>query len=240
MKKCLLAIAALFMFASCSKDSVAEPPQKQEAKEVEVTLGYSFVNEVGDMTRSGSTLYNEFYEEYIKTKKLAPPTFDLTFTNKETAAVTNIRGEWGEKHITLLTGEYEVVGKSVPQDDCIDTLFLYFEEDVTITSETQAITLTAKYDSYLLLFNAADKDYINYRYHNPSSSYYTLELKNTGTLYYAFFKEFMFPKDNRISIYRNGVSSTIILDNIPFEKGKYYYFNDVSGSFDIPPMESGN
>lgn len=203
-------------------------------------MGYSFVNEVGDMTRSGSTLYNEFYEEYIKTKKLAPTSFNLTFTNKETAAETNIRGEWGKKHITLLTGEYEVVGSSVPQKDGIDTLFLNFEEDVTITPETQTVTLTAKYDSYLLLFNAENKDHIDYRYHYPSSSYYTIELKNTGSVYYAFFKTFMFPEDNKILIYRNDISSTIYLDDIPFEKGKYYYFNDVSGSFDIPPMESGN
>lgn len=30
------------------------------------------------------------------------------------------------------------------------------------------------------------------------------------------------------------------LDDIPFEKGKYYYFNDIDNSFNIPPMEEGN
>ena len=29
-------------------------------------------------------------------------------------------------------------------------------------------------------------------------------------------------------------------DDIPFEKGKYYYFNDIDNSFNIPPMEEGN
>ena len=32
----------------------------------------------------------------------------------------------------------------------------------------------------------------------------------------------------------------IELDDIPFEKGKYYYFNDIDNSFNIPPMEEGN
>ena len=45
---------------------------------------------------------------------------------------------------------------------------------------------------------------------------------------------------NDIVIKRNDSSSSINLDNVPFEKGKYYYFNDILNSFDIPPMESGN
>ena len=44
---------------------------------------------------------------------------------------------------------------------------------------------------------------------------------------------------NYISISRDGKSSSIELDDMPFEKGKYYYFNDISNSFDIPPMEAG-
>lgn len=46
---------------------------------------------------------------------------------------------------------------------------------------------------------------------------------------------------NRISVKRkDGKYSHIVLDKVPFEKGKYYYFNDIDNSFNIPPMEEGN
>ena len=44
-----------------------------------------------------------------------------------------------------------------------------------------------------------------------------------------------------IEITKNdGKESTVSLDNIPFEKGKYYYFDDMTYSFSIPEMEEGN
>jgi hypothetical protein len=47
--------------------------------------------------------------------------------------------------------------------------------------------------------------------------------------------------DNFIWLIRNDNSQIKIeLEKQPFEKGKYYYFNDMTNSFDIPKMESGN
>lgn len=47
--------------------------------------------------------------------------------------------------------------------------------------------------------------------------------------------------DYYLVVTRNdGQKSNINLVDIPFEKGKYYYFNDMTNSFDIPKMESGN
>ena len=40
--------------------------------------------------------------------------------------------------------------------------------------------------------------------------------------------------------YKNGDESSITLDAMPFEKGKYYIFNELSNSFDVPAMEEGN
>ena len=65
-------------------------------------------------------------------------------------------------------------------------------------------------------------------------------LASVDNIYYAFIYKLLSIGRNSISINRDGQSSSIILDNIPFEKGKYYYFNDISNSFDIPPMEAGN
>ena len=45
---------------------------------------------------------------------------------------------------------------------------------------------------------------------------------------------------SKIYVFRNNTNSIIELDDIPFEKGKYYYFNDIDNSFNIPPMEEGN
>ena len=208
MKKIVLAFAIMLTLLSCSNED--EIIVDQPETEVEVSLDYSFV-ETGYMTRSGSDVYMDFYNKYIKTKLL------------------------------LLTGEYEVTGTSVPSSSmCLDTAYLYFDENIIIDNETQEINLTAKYDSYLLMFDKSDKRMVDYKYGSgyTTDSPSSISLKNVDDIYYAFFNKLL-ANENSIEINR-GVISTISLDDIPFEKGKYYYFNDVSGSFDIPPMESGN
>lgn len=239
MKKIVLAFAIMFTLLSCSNED--EIIVDQPETEVEVSLDYSFV-ETGYMTRSGSDVYMDFYNKYIKTKLLTPTKFILTFTNKETGAVAKIGGYWNKRHmVKLLTGEYEVTGTSVPSSSmCLDTAYLYFDENIIIDNETQEINLTAKYDSYLLMFDKSDKRMVDYKYGSgyTTDSPSSISLKNVDDIYYAFFNKLL-ANENSIEINR-GVISTISLDDIPFEKGKYYYFNDVSGSFDIPPMESGN
>ena len=237
MKKILLTIAIVSAFSSCSEASSSE----QIPTEVEVSLDFSFT-ESGSMTRAGSTTYTDFYNKYIKTKQLTPKNFDLTFTNKETGATATIKGNWNKKHsFKLLTGEYEVTGTSHPSTvyymSCIDSLYLAFKENITITNNTENITLNAQYDSFMLMFDKSDKTRVEY-----GSSYgdgTTTNLKTIDDLYYAFFCEL---RGNGLSlrITRDKETSTVKLDDIPFEKGKYYYFNDIDNSFNIPPMEEGN
>ena len=38
----------------------------------------------------------------------------------------------------------------------------------------------------------------------------------------------------------NGDNLEVVFGTLPIEIGKYYYFNDITNSFDIPKMESGN
>lgn len=59
-------------------------------------------------------------------------------------------------------------------------------------------------------------------------------------IFYAFFNEDFLGHSSKIYVFRNNTNSIIELDDIPFEKGKYYYFNDIDNSFNIPPMEEGN
>ncbi|CAG9922112.1 hypothetical protein [Bacteroides ovatus] len=242
MKKFLLTIAIVSAFSSCSEESSSE----QTPTEVEVSLDFSFT-ESGSMTRTGSTAYTDFYNKYIKTKQLTPKNFDLTFTNKETGATATIRGNWNKKHsFKLLTGEYEVTGISHPytlySGQCIDSLYLKFNENITITNNTESVNLTVIYDSFMTIFDKNDKSKIEFVRSSgyPSSNPTEIALKNVDNVFYAFFNEEVLGNVNSIYITRNKTNSIIKLDDIPFEKGKYYYFNDIDNSFNIPPMEEGN
>lgn len=239
MKKFLLVASAVIALTSCSSD---ESEFAQVPHEVNVSLSYSLV-ESGCMTRNSGEVYSDFYEKYIKTKQLASKTFNLTFTNKETGTTAIIKGDWNKNHsFRLLTGVYEVTGTSHPQtSNCIDSLYLCFNESVEITETTTNINLTAIYDSYMLMFDKSDKQRVDYRLSSGygADSPTTISLKIMDNIYFAFINKLLANK-NSIVITRKDFSSTIDIDKIPFEKGKYYYFNDISNSFDIPPMEAGN
>ena len=195
------------------------------------------------MIRAGSSVYTDFYEKYIKTKVLTPKNFVLTFKNKESGATATIRGNWEKNHsLKLLTGEYEVTGTSHPESTmCSDTVYLCFEENISINNETTGINLTAIYDSYLLLLDKSDKEQVIYRFNSTTGgSGSSHPFSNKDSLYYMFFNQLYGTGTNLISIVKNRKTSSIYIDNLPFETGRYYYFNDLSNSFDIPPMEEGN
>lgn len=239
MKKILFTIVVTLVFIGCSKESTIE----QLSKEVEVSLDFSFT-ESGSMTRAGSTVYADFYNKYIKTKQLTPKTFNLTFKNKETGATATIRGSWNKKHsFKLLTGDYEVIGTSYPYGihsaACIDSLYLKFNEKITIMNDTESVNLTAIYDSFMTIFDKNDKSKIEL-VKSPGSSNPNIAFKDIDNIFYAFFNEDFLGHTSKIYVFRNNTNSIIELDDIPFEKGKYYYFNDIDNSFNIPPMEEGN
>lgn len=235
----MLFVTSFICFTSCSNDE----DEFYTPQEVDLTLDYTFV-ESGSMTRAtGESVYNDFYEKYIKTKQLTPTTYSLTFKNKETGATATINGYWDKKDaIRLLEGEYEVTGISKPtnRSDVSDTVFISFNEIVHITKDMTNINLTAKYDSYLLMLN--NENYSNAYYYHYYSSYsnYSFNLYKTENNYTLFIKG-LGSETNDLRLTRNdGKTINISLNKIPFEKGKYYYFNDMTNSFDIPKMESGN
>ena len=238
----LVVASMVFVFSSCSEEEIYVP------QEVAFTLDYTFA-ESGSMTRAtGEEVYSSFYDKYIKTKQLTPTTYSLTFTNKETGATATINGRWDKKDaIRLPEGTYNVNGVSIPKEldfkEWSDSVYLTFDEVISLKKDDTHLSLTAKYDSYLLMFDAE----------NTSN----VACKNTGAisstkkgvpyddkLYWIFLQKAC--RDNKSHSYylvitrNDGQKSNIDLVDIPFEKGKYYYFNDMTNSFDIPKMESGN
>ncbi len=244
MKKVLtmmLIVTSLVCLSSCSSEEEVYIPQ-----EVDLTLSYSFA-ESGSMTKAtGAEVYNDFYENYIKSKQLTPKNYSLTFKNKATGTVATINGLWGNKDgVRLVEGEYEVTGKSFPITtestsiaECIsDSVYLSFNESVNITKDMTSLNLTAKYDSYLLMLDSENYSKVYYELGS-----YVKDLYKTNSLYYLFVERLSYGNNSNFLrlIRKNGKKSVLVLEQFPFEKGKYYYFNDITNSFDIPPMESGN
>lgn len=233
----LLALA----LCSCSKEDVDTTP-----KEVNLSLDFTF-EESGNMTRSGESIYSSFHDKYIKTHTLTPNTYTLVFENIETGATSHQQGTWGKKEgIKLYAGKYKVSGESKPymEDNgiCIDSLTMRFEENITITEDMTKLTLQAKHDSYMMFFDKANKKHIDYKYTNDGWDGAILNLKSTDEIYYCFISNTSNYKQHIIYTYDTNdiLKVSFNFQTTPFEKSKYYYFNDVTNSFDIPPMESGN
>lgn len=239
MKKILLLMMTTLAIAGCSNEEQNNPVPE----EVTVNIDYDFW-ESGSMSRSGADLYTNFYNKYIKTKLLTPTTYTLSLSTKDVPKPTTINGYWGNKDgIRLLEGTYNIYGTSVPANSnaSIDTLSMSFSEKVAITKETTSITLTAKHSSFMLIFDASNTTSIEYTtYVKANNIYKTYNLNKKDDIYYIFLSEEIGASDKIVITRKNKKQVTIYLYGLPFEKGKYYYFNDVTNSFDIPTMTEGN
>ena len=244
MKKFLLSmvlcVIVSFLF-SCEKEYI---PQ-----EIELSLDYTFV-ESGNMSRaSGEEVYTNFYNKYIKSKMLTPKTYELVFTNKETGATSSINGRWDRNDgIRLVEGQYEVVGHSLPlhkrdyYQELSDSVYIAFNETVTIRKDDAKLTLKALHDAFLLMF---DKDNTEMIYCKCKGYANVQPLIYDENNFWLFMQKTYMDNDKTdafyLEIYRtDGMKSTIYLQDIPFTIGKYYYFNNMTNSFDLPPMDSGN
>ena len=113
-----------------------------------------------------------------------------------------------------------------------------------------SLNLNAIYDSYLLMFdkdNCKDIYYFNdMELAGGDNKVIKKNLKLANTHYVLFIKDLAYgvyddDDGHYIKITRNdGGQVTVDLDNVSFEKGKYYYFNDMTSSFNLPVMENGN
>lgn len=237
MKKILLLMMTTLAIAGCSN----EEQNNLVPEEVTVNIDYDFW-ESGSMSRSGADLYTNFYNKYIKTKLLTPTTYTLSLSTKDVPKPTTINGYWGNKDgIRLVEGTYNIYGTSNPISSkaSIDTLSMSFSEKVAITKETTSITLTAKHSSFMLIFDASNTTSIDYSGY-LHGGYGTYSLAKKDDIFYIFISKDIEESDKIVITRKNKKQATINLYGLPFEKGKYYYFNDVTNSFDIPPMTEGN
>lgn len=228
-------------FASCSKSEAVEPIETP--KLCTVALDYALPSS-GSMSRSGEDLYAKFYNEQIATRKITPTCYNLTFTNIADKSSAEINDQWAESHaIKLLSGTYRVTGKSASAvsdyKGGIDTLYLAFDEEITINESTNKIVLNAKYDSFMVFFDAKDITSAVF-YFADGGNYGTKHpLAKFGDIYYFFATSIKHSTD-KLLIERATGNATINLNSMAFEKGKYYYFGDLSSEYNLPMMESGN
>ncbi|MBD5585338.1 MAG: hypothetical protein HDQ88_09670 [Clostridia bacterium] len=240
------------LLSACGENSESEPSMEQE--EVVIHLDYSLM-ESGSMSRASEDVYSMFYDTYIKTKKITPRKYTLDFfskkdTEKADQFIKEITGWWGSNDgVRLPVDTYYVKGTSVPvlstPPGCAcDSVWLSFDETIAISNETKTVTLNAKYDCFLLLFDAKNVSSIEaYYFDKVSEKRY---LNSTNDVYYLFVtktKRDMFDSASRLEVQITRKSGSIIridLSKLSLEKGKYYYFNDVTNTFDIEPMEQGS
>lgn len=237
----LMLLCAVTVLYSCEKEYT---PQ-----EVEFSIDYTFETS-GSMTRAnGEEVYTEFYKKYIETKLLTPKTYTLQFTNNDTKATATICGNWGERDaIRLPEGSYTIEGFSQPVEkyEYSDSVFIAFNQVVNLRKDDSKLVLNALYDSFLLLFDAENTTEIKLGTVISSNSSPTKQVASDEKLFWLFLEDTICSYNREeyaysLSVYRkDGNRSYISLKNTPLEKGKFYYFNDLSNSFDIPPMESGN
>ena len=233
-------------FTSCSGDEANnETPTPPTPTEAKVCFVYTLDTSTGDMMTRGSKtnaeVFDEFYQK-IKTGDLVAPSFELTLTEVSSGVVYTFKGKWNSHDLlTLRTGTYRVVGKSTAEGDNIQEKCSFtFDEQIDISMTSNVITLHAKYDCFLLIFNN-DKIQTLQNFNGFTlASFFTF-----GTYKYAFVNNTLYDvaKKNEAYIlgkYTDDAEFKIFTGNLNFEKGKYYVYNSISNGFDVPPMEEGN
>lgn len=239
MKKLAIIFAAIAVLAGCEK-----PAQEPTPQDVNITITYSLDTSVGsDMTKAtDAEVFDMFYQK-MKTGELVAPSYNLTFTETATGAKYEFSGDWADKDmITIRTGKYKIEGTSTATGNYIQQLAsIKFDEEVEISTSSSSITLKAIYDCFLLAFAKSD---ITSLVCVPYQSSYVPDNQKFFTLddyYYAFVNDKLYSVKSEGYIKGNRGQDTfkIMTGNATFEKGKYYIYNDVSGSFELPKMEAG-
>ena len=250
MKRIAVIIAAIAVLVGCSKPTpepvpMPTPEPAPEPQDVQVTLAYTLDASVGnDMTKATNAEVFDIFYQKMKNGELVESSYSLTFTEVATGEVYEYNGYWGSHDmITMRTGKYKVSGTSRARSSYIQYVAsLIFDEEIEISASTKTVKLKAAYDCYLLVF---EKSNIDELVCVPYVSNYSNENKlfaEVGDYFYAFVNDKIYSDltEGHIRGTRsNGKTFKIMTGNAAFEKGKYYIYTDVSGSFELPKMEAG-
>lgn len=235
-KDIIILFAALLAWGCDSKEN-----QQEQYIEIGVTLGYT-LPQSGSMTKGSADVYDAFYNAQIVTHNLTPDPYEISFLDKNNKPVATLAGKWSENALVRLpVGSYHVQGTSSGGSSWSDSYkkaSLYFDEDITVNLMTTSIILHAQYDCFLLLFDAAGKSNAEWTKDGSwSASYDNGYLSKVDNLYYLFAQEF--GPNGFVRWYSNTTENKIMGAAFNFQKGCYYYFNDLTSTFDIPKMQQG-
>lgn len=244
MKRIAIILAAIAVLVGCEK-----PTPEPVAEDVNITIAYTLDTSVGsDMTRATDAEAFDMFYKKMKSGELVASDYHITFEEVTTGASYEFDGKWdSEDMITIRTGKYRIKGYSKASGDYIqDKVSLIFDEEQEISTSSKSVVLNAIYDCFLLAFAKSDikvmKLYYTYYGDSSSKTFFSFE-----DYYYAFANNVLYSNQaNRkeqacISGERqNGSVFKIYVGNAILEKGKYYIYNDVDGSFELPKMDAGN
>ena len=233
----LLICFSVFMFLSCNREPLDNGKEMQD-----VCFSYAIPGS-GPMTKATSAeVYDSFYESYVKTKQVLPDVYTLKITDLEGSTIATLSGKWSAKDITRLeVGKYHIQGESkggVTYNEWFTKAPLSFDEDIEITAETHNVILSAKYNCFLLLFDATNKTRFEWSADGTSTSGLSGDIPKLGDLYYLFPQ--YFKGNGSIKWEEDGKENRIWMGGYEFKTGFYYYFDDLSGAFEIPKMDAGN
>jgi len=240
------ALAAILGFGvtSCSNeesDEVTEKPAPVD-EEVQVYFVYTLDTSVGTpMTRtSGDEVFNQFYDK-IKTGELVPDDYSLTLTETTTGAKYVFKGKWSENNlVTIRTGKYKVEGSSTASGYIQDKCSISINEEISITASSSAICLNASYECSLLVFTDTNIKNVYYFDSDNGTGGYQRQFYSFSTYKYAFvINDILQQKTYFGGTFTNESTFRIYVAGLQFEKGKYYVYNAVSNSFNLPKMVQG-
>ena len=239
MKKPVFLVLALVVLLGCSENDQLPPFSSK------VEVSFSFIlPQSGSMTKAAAAeVYDSFYESYIKSGQLLPDNYSLSIKTIAGVEVELVSGSWSKnKPVMLPTGKYHITGTSkgaISFNDYYRRAPLVFDEVIEITENTTSIVLHANYDCYLLLFDADGKSYFSWTLDGTSKDGISGDVSKAGNYYYLFVQE-KFKSNGNVKWNYNSQVTYINMSIFDFQKGYYYYFNDFTGSFDIPKMHAGS
>lgn len=232
------------MFQSCStsgEDEINGP-----SGEANFRIDYTLTS--GNMKSIASEVYEKFYEDHIKTRKLTPDTYSIVFTHKGTGQKIEVKGLWSEnKMVRMPEGTYTVTGTSADGTNTYvcDKAVLSFSEEITVTADMESLIVKAQYASPLLFFSAeSTKSVTYYAISYPSVEYQAETLPKVDGYHYAFMKAFggvSLDYKSHFEIEKNsGTSTKMYTNSVKLDNGKYYFYDDVTGGFSLDPMTPGS
>ena len=245
MRKLLVLMAAIGLFIAC---------QKEEPAPENVTFKLSYSLDKGiSMTRGGEDLYASFYENFVKTKIVGHPKYNLKFYQGDIEVAT-FNGEWEATLVTLPEGTYTVKGTSKSNGSGVYTnsenqhlsdMSLSFNEEVVVSKNMTSLMLNPTYSCYLVF--AKESLFSSIAVVGPHSNSTAMggtppdkscEFFSAGDIKYVFINSASSLKNITYTTV-DGDSGTLNLKALNFQIGNYYCLDAVATGYQIPPMNNG-